>query len=30
MKDIGVKNINETPDGSQYDAISCDTFVKEG
>ncbi|ORX84016.1 hypothetical protein BCR32DRAFT_266591 [Anaeromyces robustus] len=30
MNDIGVKNINETPEGSQFNAISCDVFVKEG
>ncbi|OUM69165.1 hypothetical protein PIROE2DRAFT_57543 [Piromyces sp. E2] len=30
MKNIGVKNINDTPEGSKYDAISLETFVKEG
>jgi len=30
MKDIGAKNINDNPEGSKYDAITCDTFVKEG
>eukprot|EP00833_Pecoramyces_ruminatium_P016396 jgi/Orpsp1_1/1190428/evm.model.d7180000078914.1 len=29
MKDIGVKNINDSPEGSQYDAITCETFIKE-
>jgi len=30
MKNIGVKNINDSPEGFKYDAISLETFVKEG
>jgi len=30
MEDIGVKHINDSPEGSKYDAITCETFVKEG
>ncbi|ORX61053.1 EF-hand calcium-binding domain-containing protein 10-like protein [Piromyces finnis] len=30
MEDIGVKMINDSPEGSKYNAISLETFVKEG